>query len=155
MALNTPTNRPILHHLASRLFQPGPPKPITPGPPVTLIEATDIPDEVRHALRWLKARIVQDGYHPTQVALLARDIGPYRPFIRQIAQEMGIDLRLADGSPLGQSPVIVALLGVEYDYEYMIDQIVFYIKTICESRNVPAPNIITEFGSFTVGEVAE
>ncbi|MBK9054658.1 MAG: UvrD-helicase domain-containing protein [Chloroflexi bacterium] len=109
---HTPTNRPILHHLASRLFQPGPPKPITPGPPVTLIEAADIPGEVRHALRWLKARIVQDGYHPTQVALLARDIGPYRPFIRQIAQEMGIDLRLADGSPLGQSPVIVALLDL-------------------------------------------
>jgi arginine decarboxylase len=47
---------------------------------------------------------------------------------------------------------IYTSLGVEYDYEYMIDQIVFYIKTICESRNVPAPNIITEFGSFTVGE---
>ena len=34
----------------------------------------------------------------------------------------------------------------------MIDQIVYYIKTICDSRNITAPNIITEFGSFTVGE---
>jgi arginine decarboxylase len=29
---------------------------------------------------------------------------------------------------------------------------VYYIKTICESRGVPEPNIFTEFGSFTGGE---
>jgi arginine decarboxylase len=34
----------------------------------------------------------------------------------------------------------------------MIDQIVYYIKTICDSREIPVPHIITEFGSFTVGE---
>ncbi len=43
-------------------------------------------------------------------------------------------------------------LGVEIDYEYMIDQIVYTIKTICDDRNIPVPNIFTEFGSFTVGE---
>ncbi len=57
-----------------------------------------------------------------------------------------------DTLDIGGGMPIYTSLGVEYDYEYMIDQIVFYIKTICESRNVPAPNIITEFGSFTVGE---
>jgi arginine decarboxylase len=34
----------------------------------------------------------------------------------------------------------------------MIDQIVLYIKSICDNRGVPEPNIFTEFGSFTVGE---
>jgi arginine decarboxylase len=53
---------------------------------------------------------------------------------------------------IGGGMPIYTSLGVEYDYEYMIEQIVFYIKTICESRNVPVPHIITEFGSFTVGE---
>ncbi|TAE91077.1 MAG: hypothetical protein EAY81_00290 [Bacteroidetes bacterium] len=47
---------------------------------------------------------------------------------------------------------IYTSLGVEHDYPYMIDQIVYYIKTICESRDIEAPHIITEFGSFTVGE---
>jgi arginine decarboxylase len=47
---------------------------------------------------------------------------------------------------------IYTSLGIEHDYPYMIDQIVYYIKTICDSRGVPEPNIFTEFGSFTVGE---
>lgn len=43
-------------------------------------------------------------------------------------------------------------LGFEYDYAYMADQIVANIKWICQKNHVPVPNIITEFGSFTVGE---
>lgn len=43
-------------------------------------------------------------------------------------------------------------LGFEFDYEYMADQIVSNIKWICNKNHVEVPNIITEFGSFTVGE---
>jgi arginine decarboxylase len=43
-------------------------------------------------------------------------------------------------------------LGFEFDYGYMADQIVANIKWICEKNHVDVPNIITEFGSFTVGE---
>ena len=43
-------------------------------------------------------------------------------------------------------------LSFEYDYKYMIDQIVENIKWICDKNNVPVPHIFTEFGSFTVGE---
>ncbi|WP_017731772.1 type III PLP-dependent enzyme domain-containing protein [Nafulsella turpanensis] len=43
-------------------------------------------------------------------------------------------------------------LHFEYNYEYMIDQIVFNIKEMCRENDVPEPNIITEFGSYTVGE---
>ncbi|GAB1449256.1 decarboxylase [Bacteroidota bacterium] len=57
-----------------------------------------------------------------------------------------------DTLDIGGGMPIYTSLGVEYDYAYMIDQIVYYIKSICESRGVPEPNIITEFGSFTVGE---
>ena len=57
-----------------------------------------------------------------------------------------------DTIDIGGGMPIYTSLGVEHDYPYMIDQIVYYIKTICESRAVPEPNIITEFGSFTVGE---
>ncbi|MDX2001318.1 MAG: arginine decarboxylase [Chitinophagales bacterium] len=43
-------------------------------------------------------------------------------------------------------------LGFEYDYQYMINEIVKNIKGICDEKNVPVPSIFTEFGSFTVGE---
>lgn len=101
----------LWQRLSQQLFQPLF-SPIDSGEALTLFEAPDLPGELRQALRWLKARLVQDGYHPAQVALLARDITPYRPFIRLIAQEMGLPLRLAHGLPLSQSPVIVALLDL-------------------------------------------
>lgn len=57
-----------------------------------------------------------------------------------------------DTLDIGGGMPIYTSLGVELDYAYMIDQIVYYIKTICESRGVSEPHIFTEFGSFTVGE---
>lgn len=43
-------------------------------------------------------------------------------------------------------------LGFEYDYEYMIKEIVKNIKDVCSNENVKEPHIFTEFGRFTVGE---
>ncbi|CAG5081669.1 arginine decarboxylase [Parvicella tangerina] len=43
-------------------------------------------------------------------------------------------------------------LGFEYDYEYMIREIVRSIKEYCTEANVPDPHIFTEFGKYTVGE---
>lgn len=43
-------------------------------------------------------------------------------------------------------------LDFNYDYQYMADEIIRQIKSACEQREVPEPHIITEFGSFTVGE---
>lgn len=57
-----------------------------------------------------------------------------------------------DTIDIGGGMPIYTSLGVEHDYPYMIDQIVYYIKTICEERGIQPPNIFTEFGSFTVGE---
>lgn len=47
---------------------------------------------------------------------------------------------------------IMNSLEMEYDYAYMADQIVRTIQHICDGNDVPSPNIITEFGSYTVGE---
>lgn len=57
-----------------------------------------------------------------------------------------------DTLDIGGGMPIYTSLGVEHDYAYMIDQIVYYIKTICDSRSIAVPHIFTEFGSFTVGE---
>jgi arginine decarboxylase len=43
-------------------------------------------------------------------------------------------------------------LGFEYDYEYMIKEIISNIKQVCEKENIEAPDIYTEFGKYTVGE---
>ncbi|MCB0505932.1 MAG: arginine decarboxylase [Cyclobacteriaceae bacterium] len=43
-------------------------------------------------------------------------------------------------------------LGFEYNYEYMINEIVSNIKDACTRENIPDPNIYTEFGKYTVGE---
>ena len=64
-------------------------------------------------------------------------------------KELCTDLDTLD---IGGGMPIYTSLGIEHDYPYMIDQIVYYIKTICDSREIEVPNIITEFGSFTVGE---
>jgi arginine decarboxylase len=65
--------------------------------------------------------------------------------VKEVCEELDT-LDIGGGMPIYTS------LGVEYDYDYMIDQIVYYIKAICDNRGVPVPNIFTEFGSFTVGE---
>jgi arginine decarboxylase len=55
-------------------------------------------------------------------------------------------LNIGGGMPIRTS------LGFEYDYEYMIEEIVAQIKMFCVQNEIQEPNIFTEFGSFTVGE---
>lgn len=64
-------------------------------------------------------------------------------------KELSPDLDTID---IGGGMPIYTSLGVEHDYAYMIDQIVYYIKTICDDRKVAVPHIFTEFGSYTVAE---
>jgi arginine decarboxylase len=55
-------------------------------------------------------------------------------------------LNLGGGFPIRNN------LGFEYDYEYMINEIILNIKTACEQEKVEEPDIYTEFGRYTVGE---
>lgn len=57
-----------------------------------------------------------------------------------------------DSIDIGGGFPIKNSLGFSYDYEYMAEEIVAQIKTICNQHGVPEPHIFTEFGSFTVGE---
>jgi arginine decarboxylase len=43
-------------------------------------------------------------------------------------------------------------LGFEYEYEYMITEIINNIKEACIKETVMEPDIFTEFGRYTVGE---
>jgi arginine decarboxylase len=43
-------------------------------------------------------------------------------------------------------------LWFKYDYPYIVDEIVRNVQATCRDNNVPTPNILTEFGIYTVGE---
>ncbi len=55
-------------------------------------------------------------------------------------------LNIGGGFPIKNS------LAFEFDYEYIVDEIINQINLTCAEEGVPVPDIFTEFGSFTVGE---
>lgn len=55
-------------------------------------------------------------------------------------------LNLGGGFPIRNN------LGFEYDYEYIINEIVGNIKAACLEAEIEEPDIFTEFGKYTVGE---
>jgi arginine decarboxylase len=67
--------------------------------------------------------------------------------IKKICPSLEI-LNVGGGLPIRNS------LNKDFDYAYMIKEIVTLIKDTCEEEGVPEPHIFTEFGKFTVGESA-
>lgn len=57
-----------------------------------------------------------------------------------------------NGFNIGGGMPIRNSLGFEFDYKYMIKEIVNNILHACEEEEVPEPDIYTEFGKYTVGE---
>ncbi len=55
-------------------------------------------------------------------------------------------LNIGGGFPIKNSLVF------NFDYQYMVTEILRQVKAACDSAGVPVPHIYTEFGSFTVGE---
>ncbi len=65
--------------------------------------------------------------------------------LKKICPELD-SINIGGGFPIKHS------LGFEYDYQFMITEIVGNIKAACKRNKVPMPHIFTEFGSYTVGE---
>ena len=57
-------------------------------------------------------------------------------------------INIGGGMPIRNS------LGFEFDYKYMVKEIVSNIANACEEEEIPEPDIFTEFGKYTVGESA-
>ena len=55
-------------------------------------------------------------------------------------------LNIGGGFPIKNS------LAFDYDYQYMIEEIIYQIQKASNEAKVETPNIFTEFGSYTVGE---
>lgn len=65
--------------------------------------------------------------------------------IRKECEEL-TSINIGGGMPIRNS------LGFEFDYKYMVREIVGNILHACEEEDVPEPDILTEFGKYTVGE---
>jgi arginine decarboxylase len=74
----------------------------------------------------------------------------------QKAMKLYVDLKkqcdTLDSFNLGGGFPIRNHLGFEYNYEYMINEIVANIKETCSVEKLREPDIYTEFGKYTVGE---
>ncbi|MGE5354685.1 MAG: arginine decarboxylase [Deltaproteobacteria bacterium] len=74
----------------------------------------------------------------------------------QKALNLYIDLKkeceTLDSFNLGGGFPIRNHLGFEYNYEYMINEIIVNIKEACQKEGIQEPDIYTEFGRYTVGE---
>lgn len=74
----------------------------------------------------------------------------------QKALKLYIDLKkqckTLDSFNLGGGFPIRNNLGFEYDYNYIVNEIVKNIKESCDAEGVREPHIFTEFGKYTVGE---
>ncbi len=55
-------------------------------------------------------------------------------------------LNIGGGFPIKNS------LAFEFDYAYMVNEIINQIATACKEKGIDPPHIFTEFGRFTVGE---
>lgn len=77
--------------------------------------------------------------------------GEFRKALKVFAELKKICPSL-DSINLGGGLPIRNNLAFDYDYKYMINEIVRNIKEVCEAEGIEEPNIFTEFGKYTVGE---
>jgi ATP-dependent helicase/nuclease subunit B len=79
---------------------------------IEFLEAQNRSEESRAALRWIKQRLVHDGLQLNEVAILARSLEAYRPFLIEVSAEFGLPLHLVGGTPLIDNPAIAALMSL-------------------------------------------
>lgn len=65
--------------------------------------------------------------------------------LKKVCPELSA-LNIGGGFPVRNS------LSFDYDFQYMVDEIINKVKLTCELEGVSVPDIFTEFGSFTVAE---
>ena len=90
---------------------------------------------------FINSKIKDSSYYRSELSRLADmycDLARECPSLKQ--------LDIGGGFPIQTS------LDFVYDYPYMVDQIVWTIKHICDANEITVPDIVTEFGSYTVGE---
>jgi ATP-dependent helicase/DNAse subunit B len=102
---------PVLRELERGLFEAAD-QSLAPGNGLTMLAAPDREAEVRFAFRQIKTRLVREGLDPDQAVVLCRSLKPYRPYLKPIADEFGIPVRVLGGQPVLENPAAAALLDL-------------------------------------------
>ena len=97
--------------LENEVFEKGTP-PKVQNERIFLLEVKSPAEEVREALRWIKARIQRWHISPDDCAIFVPKAEIYSAYLKEAAAEFGLPLRITWGEPLVQSPAIAALLGL-------------------------------------------
>lgn len=90
---------------------------------------------------FMNSKIKDTAYYRSELSRLVEVYADMRQVCDTVTH-----LDIGGGFPIMNS------LEMEYDYGYMADQIIWTIQHICDANAVPSPHVITEFGSYTVGE---
>ena len=72
----------------------------------------------------------------------------------QVYCELKLVCPVLTGLDIGGGFPIKNSLAFDFDYQYMVDEIINQIVLACAEADVSEPDLFTEFGSFTVGESA-
>jgi len=107
-----PARAPALAQLEATLYLDKEALPPVADGALALVAAPDREGEVRAALRWLKQCLIEDGMSPAEVALLARDLAPYRAWVLQVAGEYAVPVHVVGGLALRANPAVAALLDL-------------------------------------------
>jgi len=87
-------------------------EPIDGENQISLLEARSPADEVREALRWLKALIKRKNVDLRQTAVIVPDPVRYLPHLRAVADEFGLPVHLSVGQVLADTPLFSALTSL-------------------------------------------
>lgn len=110
--LTVPTRLPPpIKHLEANILNPGDTQKFHAQSPI-FIEAQTQREEVREALRWIKARNQRDGVPLANCAVFVADLKVYRPVLQAAAAEFGLSLTFSHPDRLRNSLAIQSLINL-------------------------------------------
>ena len=121
---------PALRHLERTLFSPVP-DPWEGPVPITVYTARDAREEVERAAAEILRLVQEEGYRFREIAVCARDFGPWSDLVESVFEKYGIPLFLSTVTDVLQKPILAlvtgALAAAAGDYAY--EDVFRYLKT--------------------------
>lgn len=121
---------PALRHLERTLFSPVP-DPWEGPCGVTVYTARDAREEAERAAAEILRLVQEEGYRFREIAVCARDFGPWSDLVESVFEKYGIPLFLSTVTDVLQKPILAlvtgALAAAAGDYAY--EDVFRYLKT--------------------------
>lgn len=112
-ATETILRHPALDALPANLFNPDPhsDQEVT-SPPISITSLPDISHEVQYMAKQIKRLLLEEGYHPSQIAIILRDPSKYVKAIQRIFADESIPYTLDMNEGLTKIPAVKAALKI-------------------------------------------